>query len=140
MGHSGPVPTGSQNPQPSSSTRTGHVVRNVVVAVVITAGVAGFAFFGFLAWWEMCGISGCSGGGFGRSTDPAGTRLSILLAAACLLAALLVRAALLRSLRSAGYAVLIGVVAAVAPGAVIGADWHGCPRSIPYETCQSESR
>jgi hypothetical protein len=122
------------------SPRAGHIARNVVTAVVVAAGAAGFAFFGFLAWFGMCGISGCSGGGFGRSTDPAGTRLSILLAAACLLVALLGRAAITRSLRSAGYAVVIAVVATVALGAAIGADWRGCPRSISYETCLAESR
>jgi hypothetical protein len=116
------------------------VAGTVVSALVIAAGVAGFAFFGFMAWLGMCGISGCSGGGFGRSTDPAGTRLSILLAAGCLLAALLVRAALLRSLRTAGYAVVISLVAMVALGGVIGSDWRGCPRSISYETCLAESR
>lgn len=118
----------------------GRVVGTVVTAIVIASGLTGFAFFGFLAWFGMCGVSGCSGGGFGRSTDPSGTRLSILLAAACLLVALLVRAALARSVRSAGYAVVTAVVAAVALAAVIGADWHGCPRSISYQTCQSESR
>ncbi len=111
-----------------------------MTALVVAAGTAGFAFFGILAWFGMCGISGCSGGGFGRSTDPAGTRQSILLAAGCLLVALLVRAALTRSLRRAAYAVVIALVAAVALGVAIGSDWRGCPRSISHATCLSESR
>lgn len=128
------MPTESPNP------REGRVVRTVVTALVIAAGVAGFAFFGFMAWLGMCGISGYSGGGFGRSTDPVGTRRLLSLAAACLLVALLVRAALLRSLRTAGYAVVISLVALVALGGVIGSDWRGCPRSISYKTCLAESR
>lgn len=119
------------------------MVRTVVSVLVIATGVAGFAFFGLMAWLGMCGISGCSGGGFGRSTDPAGTRQLLLLAAACLLAALLVRSALLRSLRSlrtAGYAVVISLVAVPALAGVIGSDWRGCPRSVSYETCLAESR
>lgn len=116
------------------------MVRTVVSVLVIATGVAGFAFFGLMAWLGMCGISGCSGGGFGRSTDPAGTRQLLLLAAACLLAALLVRSALLRSLRTAGYAVVISLVAVLALAGVIGSEWRGCPRSISYETCLAESR
>ena len=122
------------------SPRSRRIVRTVVTSLVVVAGVAGFAFFGVMAWLGMCGISGCSGGGFGRSTDPTGTRVLILSAAACLLVALLVRSATVRSLRAAGYAVLVALVAVVALGAAIGADWRGCPRSISYETCLAESR
>ena len=118
----------------------GHVATTVVSAVVVAAGVAGFAFFGFLAWFGMCGVSGCSGGGFGRSTDPGGTRLMLLLAGASLLVALLVRTALRRNLRGAGYAVVVALVATVALGAAIGSDWRGCPRSISTATCLAESR
>ena len=120
--------------------RPRRIVGNVVTALVLSAGVVGFAFFGFLAWFGMCGISGCSGGGFGRSTDPQGTQLKLLLAAACLLVALLVRAVVQRSPRSAAFAVGITLIGTLALGAGIGANWRGCPRSISYETCQAESR
>ena len=109
-------------------------------AVVVVAGVAAFAFFGFLAWFGMCGVSGCSGGGFGRSTDPGGTRLMLGLAGASLFVALLVRAALRRNARSAVLALVTALVGTVVLGAAIGSDWHGCPRSVSYETCLQDSR
>lgn len=133
--------------EPSPSTqlfperhRGRRVAVTVVSAVVVVLGVAAFAFFGFLAWFGLCGVSGCSGGGFGRSTDPGGTQLMLALAGAALLVGLLVRAALRRNVRSAAYAVLLALVATVALGAAIGADWRGCPRSVAFATCLEESR
>ena len=130
----------SPSAPPSARPRAGRIVATVASALVMVVGAGGFALFGFLAWFGMCGVSGCSGGGFGRSTDPGGTRLMLLLAGASLLVALLVRAALRRNVRSAAYAVVLALVATVALGALIGSDWHGCPRSVPYETCLAESR
>ena len=133
-------PSLSARPASPARPRAGRILAAVVAAVVMTAGVGGFALFGFLAWFGMCGVSGCSGGGFGRSTDPGGTQLMLLLAGTSLLVASLVRAALRRNLRSAAYAVVLALVATVGLGAAIGADWRGCPRSIPYATCLAESR
>ena len=132
-----PSPSTPPSPEPHRGRR---VAVTVVSAVVVVLGVAGFAFFGFLAWLGLCGVSGCSGGGFGRSTDPGGTQLMLALAGACLLVGLMVRAALRRNVRSAAYGVLLALVATVALGAAIGADWRGCPRSITHATCLAESR
>ena len=120
--------------------RVGRVATTVVSTALLVVGVAGFAFFGFLAWFGLCGVSGCSGGGFGRSTDPGGTRLMLLLAGTCLLVTLLVRAALRRNARSAVLALVTALVGTVVLGAAIGSDWHGCPRSISHATCLEESR
>jgi hypothetical protein len=112
----------------------------VALTLLLVVGVAGFLYFGFMAGISICGISGCSGGGFGRSTDPSGTRALLGAAGASLAVPWLLYAAWVRRARVALSAVVAGIAGAMALGLVIGSDWRGCPRNISYETCLEESR
>lgn len=94
----------------------------------------------FLASFEICGISGCSGGGFGRSTDPGSTRLLLLAAGVFAALPLTLYALRLRTVRLLGAALLVGVLTIVFTGLVIGSDLQGCPRNVSTSTCQQESR
>jgi hypothetical protein len=106
------------------------VVLGLVLAVVPT----------FAAGFVMCGVSGCSGGGFGVSTDPRTTQLLLVVAGLAaglpLAVASLVRRSGALALGALGLAVATTVVA----GLVIGVDPSGCPRGLDAATCQDESR
>jgi hypothetical protein len=100
---------------------------------VLAAGpalVAGFA---------ICGVSGCTGGGFGRATDPGLTRLLLLAAGVVAALPLAVYALVRRSGRLGAYAFALAVVATLLTGLVIGSDLRGCPRNVSSETCLEES-
>ncbi len=88
----------------------------------------------------ICGISGCTGGGFGRATDPGLTLIA--LGATGIIAALPlgVYALVRRSGRLAAYALALAVVATLVTGVVIGSDLRGCPRNVDRDTCLDESR
>jgi hypothetical protein len=110
------------------------------VAMLVALGLLLAIVPTIAAGFMMCGVSGCSGGGFGRSTDPGATRL--LLVSAGVVAALpvalhaLVRRHAGLALASAGLAVLATLVA----GLVVGSDLRGCPRDVDAATCHDESR
>jgi hypothetical protein len=94
----------------------------------------------FVARLTICGISGCSGGGFGRSTDP-GTTQALLLATGVVAAVPLALYALVRrSGRLAVWALVLAVAATLLTGLLIGSDLRGCPRNVPHDTCVEESR
>lgn len=106
----------------------------LLVPGLVLAGILTF----FASFW-ICGISGCSGGGFGRSTDPSGT-LGLLVAAGILSAAPLAIYALWRkSLKLALFAGLLAIVVSITAGWLIGSDFGGCPRNIDHATCIEES-
>ncbi|HEY0645801.1 MAG TPA: hypothetical protein VGD39_20480 [Nocardioides sp.] len=106
----------------------------VVLGVVLAVAPA------FIARFTICGISGCSGGGFGRSTDPGSTQLW-LLATGVVAALPLAAYALIRlSGRLAAWALGLAVAVALLTGLVIGSDLRGCPRNVPHDTCMEESR
>jgi hypothetical protein len=110
------------------------VVAALLVPGLVLAGVLTFA-----ARFTICGVSGCSGGGFGRSTDPT-TTLWLLIAAGILAAAPLAGYALWRkSLRLALFAGLMAIVVSIAGGWLIGSDFRGCPRNLDTLTCIDES-
>ena len=94
----------------------------------------------FLASLAVCGVSGCSGGGFGRSTSPDETRLLLLATGVAAALPLALYAVFRRSIRLLGAAVLVLVLAVVLTGLVIGSDVRGCPRSVSKSTCHEESR
>lgn len=110
--------------------------------VVLTLPVPGLVLAGiltFIASFTICGISGCSGGGFGRSTDP-NTTLGLLVAAGLLSAApLAIYALWLKSLKLALVAGLLAIVVGITAGWLIGSDFRGCPRNIDSATCIEES-
>jgi hypothetical protein len=114
-------------------------VSGRVAAVLVVLGLALAIAPAILSAITICGVSGCSGGGFGVSTDPDSTL--VLLAVTGLAAALpLATYALVR--RSGGLALgalALAVVASLVTGVVIGSDLRGCPRSVSTETCLEEA-
>lgn len=105
----------------------------VVLGLVLAVAPA------FLAGFSICGISGCSGGGFGRSTDPGSTQLWLLVTGLVAAVPLAGYALVRRSGRLAVAALVLAVAAALLTGLVIGSDLRGCPRNIPHDTCLEES-
>ena len=93
----------------------------------------------FMSSIAICGISGCSGGGFGRSTDPGMTLVLLAVTGASAALPLAVYALVRRDRGLALCALALAVVATFVTGAVIGSDLRGCPRTISYETCVEEA-
>lgn len=118
--------------------RASRVVGTVVVVVLSALCVAAAVALALVAAFEMCGISGCSGGGFGRSTDPPATLGFIVASGVALALPIGVYAVWRRRGRLALAVVPAALVGAVLVGLLIGADWNGCPRSISTATCQEE--
>ena len=94
-----------------------------------------------LAGFAICGVSGCTGGGFGRSTDPDLTRLLLLATGAVAGLPLALYALVRRSGRLAAYALGLAVLATLLTGFVIGSDLPRLPRATCRpETCHGRSR
>jgi hypothetical protein len=108
------------------------VTALVVLGLVLAAGPA------LAAGFSICGVSGCSGGGFGRATDPGTTRLLLLATGVVAALPLAIFALVRRSGRLGAYALALAVVATLLAGLVIGSDLRGCPRNVSYETCTEE--
>ena len=104
----------------------------VVLGVVLAIAPA------FMSTIAICGVSGCSGGGFGRSTDPDATLVMLGLTGLVAALPLAVYALVRRSGGLAVCALALAVVATFVTGAVIGSDLRGCPRSIDRATCFEE--
>lgn len=113
-------------------------MRPGVVASLALLGLAAAVAPAFGAAIAVCGVSGCSGGGFGRSTDPPLTLTLLALTGLAAALPLLAYAVWCRSARVALGAAAAGLVVAVVAGGVVGADWRGCPRNVSHETCQAE--
>src|SRR4051794_160469 len=106
-----------------------------VLLGLFLVGLIPAAILGFIARFTICGISGCSGGGFGRSTDP-NTTLTLLVCAGLVAAAPMALYALVhRSRRTAVLAALAAILVSVAAGLMIGSDFRGCPRNVDTATC-----
>jgi hypothetical protein len=105
----------------------------VVLGLVLAAGPA------LVAGFSICGVSGCTGGGFGRATDPDLTRVLLLATGVVAGLPLAIYALVRRSGRLAAYALALAVLATLLTGLVIGSDLRGCPRNVPDETCLEES-
>lgn len=89
------------------------------------------------ARFELCGLSGCGGGGFGRSYSPRAVLVLLLLSGLAAAAGhVLGRPAQARG-RLVTAAVLL-VVVPVLGGVVIGAGPDGYPRSVSPETRERE--
>lgn len=114
-------------------------VSGRVAAVLVVLGLVLAVAPAFLSTIAICGISGCSGGGFGRSTDPNATL--VMLAVTGLVAALplAVYAVVRRSGGLAICALALAVVTTFVTGAVIGSDLRGCPRNVDRATCLDET-
>ena len=106
----------------------------VVLGVVLAAGPA------FVASFTICGVSGCSGGGYGRSTDPGQTQLLLLAVGVVAGLPLALYALVRRSARLAAWSLATMVAATLLAGLVIGSDLRGCPRNVSHDTCVEESR
>jgi len=116
-----------------------HEISLTFVLAIAVPGLVLAGVLTFVASFAMCGISGCSGGGFGRSTDPSLTR-GLLVAAGLLAAApWAIYALWSKSLRLALAASLLAIVVCLCAGWLIGSDFRGCPRSIDTATCIEES-
>ena len=86
------------DPRPISAPLAAALVVLGIVLAIAPAFLAGFA---------ICGISGCSGGGFGRSTDPGLTRLLLLATGVVAGLPLALYALVRRSIRLAAYALAL---------------------------------
>ena len=101
-------------------------------AVVLTLAACAMALV--VTSFVACGISGCSGGGFGPSYDPQGTQIGILVTGLLLVPlALLVAPGRSRSV-VAPAAALVGAVAAML---LLGLGPNGCP--VGLERAPDES-
>ena len=118
--------------------RTSRVVGTVVVVVLSALCLVAALGLALVAAFAMCGISGCGGGGFGRSTDPPMTLGFIAASGVALALPIGVYAAWRRRGRLALAVVPAALLGALLVGLVIGADWNGCPRNISAATCQEE--
>ncbi|GAB3027763.1 hypothetical protein GCM10011376_17020 [Nocardioides flavus (ex Wang et al. 2016)] len=105
------------------------VVLGVVLAVA-PALAAGFT---------ICGVSGCTGGAFGRATDPGLTLVLLLVTGVVAALPLAIYALTRRSPRLGAYALALAAVATLLTGLVIGSDLRGCPRDVSQETCLEEA-
>lgn len=104
-------------------TPTRALLTGVCVLLTAAAYGVGLVVTGFLA----CGISGCSGGGFGPSFDPRQAQVALLVTGATLAPL----AVLVLGGRRPGRRVAVGLVAVLA-GAVLAMSVldlgpHGCP-------------
>lgn len=102
------------------------------LAVLVTAAVYAVLLLvtGFLA----CGISGCSGGGYGPSYSPTATQVALLVTGASLVpAALLVLDGVGRRQRVALAAVTAAAGTALAMS-VVGVGLDGCPHGTTRTT------
>ncbi|MCF6378852.1 hypothetical protein L2K70_14650 [Nocardioides KLBMP 9356] len=118
-------------PRPVSTRLT---VSLVVFGLVLAAAPALYASF------AICGVSGCTGGGFGRSTDPGGTLVALAVTGVVAAAPLAIYAIVRRSGALGVGTLALAVLTTLVTGAVIGSDLRGCPRNVPHETCLDESR
>lgn len=114
-------------------------VSGRVVAVLVVLGVGLAIVPAFLSTIAICGISGCSGGGFGRSTDPDATLVMLGLTGLVAALPLAVYALVRRSGGVAVSALALAVVTTFVTGVVIGSDLRGCPRSVDRARCLDES-
>lgn len=117
-------------PRPASAPLAAALV---VLGLVLAAGPALGAGF------SICGVSGCTGGGFGRATDPNLTRQLLLVTGVVAAFPLAVYAFVRRSARLGAYALALALLATLLAGLVIGSDLRGCPRNVSYETCLDEA-
>jgi hypothetical protein len=118
--------------------RRSRVAGTVVVTLLSVLAIASAVPLALAARFVMCGISGCTGGGFGRSTDPPLTLTLVVAAGVALATPLLLYAVWRRRARLAIAFVPAAVVAVLGVGLVVGSDWRGCPRGVSHETCQEE--
>ncbi|SEC52185.1 hypothetical protein SAMN04489844_2451 [Nocardioides exalbidus] len=111
-----------------------------VVALLVALGLVLAIVPTLAAGFVMCGVSGCSGGGFGVSTDPGTTRVLLLVAGLVAALPLGVYAASRRS-GVLGLATLgLALVSTLVAGLVIGSDFSGCPRTMDAAACHDGSR
>ncbi len=85
----------------------------------------------FLGALSVCGLSGCSGGGFGRSIDPSGTRGWMLVTGLAFAAPFLLAALVLRARLMVIAAVALLVLGYPLAGLAVGARPDGCPLTAP---------
>jgi formate-dependent nitrite reductase membrane component NrfD len=114
-------------------------VSGRVVAALVVLGVVLAIAPAFYAGLVICGVSGCSGGGFGRATDPGLTRAALVVTGVVAALPLAIYALARRSRGVAVCALALAVVATLLTGLVIGSDLRGCPRDVSYETCLEEA-
>ncbi len=119
----------------------GCVTRHSVpfAAVYGVLGIALALAPALFASFAICGVSGCTGGGFGRATDPGLTLTALAVTGVVAGLPLACYALVRRSGRLAAYALVLGLVATLVTGVVIGSDLRGCPRNVETATCLDES-
>ena len=110
-----------------SRTSSGRAVSLLGVVLAVAPTLA--------AGFTLCGVSGCSGGGFGVATDPGTTRVMLVVAGLVAALPLGIYALVRRSGRLGAYAAALAVVTTLHAGAVIGSDLRGCPRDVDDAAC-----
>ena len=114
-------------------------VSGRVVAVLVVLGLALAIAPALYAGLAVCGVSGCSGGGFGRATDPGLTLTALVVTGLVAAVPLAIYALVRRSGGLAACALALAVVTTLVTSVLIGSDLRGCPRNVPYDTCIDES-
>ena len=115
-------------------------MNGFAIGALLLAGLVPALLLTLVAAFSLCGVSGCSGGGFGRSTDPVTTRALLIAVGVCAATPLGCYAAWTRNRRLAIGGVTLAVLTTIIAGLLIGADVRGCPRQVSAQTCADESR
>jgi|EndMetStandDraft_4_1072995.scaffolds.fasta_scaffold343737_3 hypothetical protein len=111
-----------------------HYSRKAYTAMYIAFTITGV--LGALAYWvgasiSLCGISGCSGGGFGVSYDPEGTLYALVVSGIIASLPGFIASIHLKSWRwlIAAFVLLVGMP--IAGSLVVGVDLSGYPTRYP---------
>jgi hypothetical protein len=112
------------------------VTPGTVAAAVLGLAVA--ALLWAAAAFELCGLSGCGGGGFGRTYSPKSVLSLLLLSGIAAAAGPAVAGRRARSRPALAVAGMLLVLVPSAGGLVIGAGLDGYPRSVSEETRERE--
>lgn len=113
-------------------TSSGRAVALLVVLGLVLATAPTLA-----AGFTLCGVSGCSGAGFGVATDPGTTRVLLVVAGLVAGLPLAAYAVARRNGRLGACAAALAVVTTLLAGLAIGSDLRGCPRGVDPEACGS---
>jgi hypothetical protein len=137
MSHEGPGSRAAGTHVPAASGLLG--LNLAVHLALLVVGLALAAVVTFIASFAICGISGCSGGGFGRATDPNATLMLLVCAGLVAAAPLAIYALWRRLLWTALFAAAVAIVVSIGSGLLVGADFRGCPRNVDTATCMDEA-
>jgi hypothetical protein len=104
------------------------------LTIVVTCGVIGALMAvlpAFVAGLALCGISGCSGAGYGRASDPGATREWLSITAVAFTLPFVVAAFVTRRRSVVIAATVVALLSYPVAATLVGARLNGCPADIP---------